>query len=137
MKIPISLAAACLGVTFFLAAAPQAPPPTGASAPVAAIAPGNRDLTTFTLFKDKQPTGIGAIQVMIKKLDANAQKYSVDIWVGTRHMEKKDIYAGEPIVFYAANDDQPHEFLVRHVLDDRLEGRLLSPRPLPPALPQP
>src|SRR4051812_28052917 len=101
MKIFMSLAAACLGVTFFLAAQP----PAASSSTTSILAPvADRDVTTFKLFKDKDPTGIGSVKVLIRKLDAKEQKYSVDISVGKRRMEKKDIYAGEPILFYADND---------------------------------
>jgi hypothetical protein len=95
----------------------------------------DRDLVDFKLFKGNDPVRVGDILLTLRGVDKNTQRYTIDLYVGAQRHEKKDMYAGEPIYFYVGSDDQPHELLVRIVFDDRIEGRLSSPKAAPASPP--
>jgi len=89
---------------------------------------GDRDYTEFTLYKTKQPIKVGDISILLKKADVKANRYTVELHVDDRKIEKKDRSANEPLQFYVGRDRQPHELVVNRVGKDLIVGYLATPK---------
>ncbi len=89
---------------------------------------GDRDYTEFTLYKTKQPIKVGDISILLKKADVKANRYTLELQVDDRKIEKKDRSANEPLQFYVGNDRQPHELVVNQVGKDMIVGYLATPK---------
>jgi hypothetical protein len=91
-------------------------------------AQNGRDVTEFTLFKQKEPMMVGPIGLILKETDPNKQRFKVVLVINGRQIERRDQDALIPIFFYAAEgDQQPHELLITRVAKDQITGRVVSP----------
>jgi len=95
---------------------------------------GDRNYTEFTLYKRKEPVKLGDISILLKKADVKANRYTLELQVDDRTIEKKDKTANEPVQFYVGRNGQPHELVVNQVGKDQIVGYLATPK-APPSRP--
>lgn len=89
---------------------------------------GDRDYVEFTLYKRKDPIKLGDVSVLLKKTDAKANTYTLELQADDRKFEKKDKTANEPVQFYVGRERQPHELVVNEVGKDMIVGYLAIPK---------
>jgi chromosome segregation ATPase len=89
---------------------------------------GDRTYTEFTIFKRKEPVRLGDITVLLKNVDPKSSRYTVELQVGDRKIEKKDRTVNEPLQFYTDRDRQPHELVVNQIGKDQIVGYLAIPK---------
>jgi hypothetical protein len=89
---------------------------------------GDRDYIEFTLYKRKDPIKLGDVSVLLKKTDAKANTYTLELQANDRKLEKKDKTANEPVQFYVGRERQPHELVVNEVGKDMIVGYLAIPK---------
>jgi len=90
---------------------------------------GERNVHEFTLTKSRVPQRVGPIQVRLKSADAKKSRYTVDVLVGDRPVEKKDKTLYEPVQFYAERGARfPYEIVVFEITKDRIAGYLTTPK---------
>jgi chromosome segregation ATPase len=89
---------------------------------------GDRNYTEFTLYKGKDPIKLADISILLKKADAKANRYTLELQVDDRKIEKKDRQANEPLQFYVGGSRQPHELVVNQVGKDLIVGYLATPK---------
>ncbi len=87
-----------------------------------------RDITEFTLFKRNEPTLIGQVGLTLKAADANKQRFSIELQIDGRKLERKDLDIQVPFYFYVGANTQPHELVITKVAQDQIVGRLASPK---------
>jgi hypothetical protein len=89
---------------------------------------GDRNYTEFTLYKGKDPIKLADIWILLKKADVKANRYTLELRVDDRKIEKKDRSANEPVQFYVGRERQPHELVVNQVGKDQIVGYLATPK---------
>ena len=89
---------------------------------------GDRNYTEFTLYKGTDPIKLADISILLKKADVKANRYTLELRVDDRKIEKKDKSANEPLQFYVGHDRQPHELVVNQVGKDLIVGYLATPK---------
>jgi chromosome segregation ATPase len=89
---------------------------------------GDRNYTEFTLYKGKEPIKLADISILLKKADVKANRYTLELRVDDRKIEKKDRSANEPLQFYVGGSRQPHELVVNQVGKDLIVGYLATPK---------
>jgi hypothetical protein len=89
---------------------------------------GDRTYTEFTLYKRKDPIKLADVSVVLKKADVKSSRYTVELQVDDRKIEKKDRSANEPVQFYVGGSRQPHELVVNQVGKDQIVGYLATPK---------
>lgn len=87
---------------------------------------GDRNYLEFTVFKSKEGTTLGAFSVIVKKTDVKAQRYSLDLVINDKKIEKKDRNINEPLQFYMG--PTLYELVVNRVSVDQLVGYVSSPK---------
>jgi len=89
---------------------------------------GDRTYTEFTIFKGKDPIRLADITVLLKKTDLKTNRFTIEMQVGDRKIEKKDRTVNEPLQFYTDHDVYPHELVVNQVGKDQIVGYLAIPK---------
>ena len=89
---------------------------------------GDRNYTEFTLYKGKEPIKLADVSILLKKADVKANRYTLELQVDDRKIEKKDRQANEPVQFYVGDSRQPHELVVNQVGKDLIVGYLATPK---------
>jgi chromosome segregation ATPase len=89
---------------------------------------GDRNYTEFTLYKGKEPIKLADISILLKKADAKANRYTLELHVDDHKIEKKDRSANEPLQFYVGGSRQLHELVVNQVGKDLIVGYLATPK---------
>ena len=89
---------------------------------------GDRNYTEFTLYKGKEPIKLADVAIVLKKADVKANRYTLELQVDDRKIEKKDRQANEPLQFYVGGSRQPHELVVNQVGKDLIVGYLATPK---------
>lgn len=93
---------------------------------------GERNYYEFNLGKTKQPQRIGDIMVQLKKTDQKKNRYTVEVTVDDKRIEKKDKTTNEPVQFLTSKARQPYEFVVNEVRKDVIVGYLATPKVMEP-----
>jgi F0F1-type ATP synthase membrane subunit b/b' len=93
---------------------------------------GERNYYEFNLGKAKNPTRIGDIMVQLKKADPKRNRYTVEVTVDDKRIEKKDKTTNEPVQFLTSKARQPYEFVVNEVRKDVIVGYLATPKVMEP-----
>ncbi len=93
---------------------------------------GERNYYEFNLGKTKQPQRIGDIMVQLKKTDMKRNRYTVEVTVDDKRIEKKDKTTNEPVQFLTSKARQPYEFVVNEVKKDVIVGYLATPKVMEP-----
>jgi DNA repair exonuclease SbcCD ATPase subunit len=89
---------------------------------------GERNYSEFTIHKTKDPTRVGNVMVLLKKTDTKHNRFTLNITVDDKTVEKKDRTINEPIQFYTSQARQPDEIVVNSVTKDTIVGYLASPK---------
>ncbi len=89
---------------------------------------GERNYTEFDLKKSKQNTRVGSIQVRLTKTDPKKNKYTVEVIVDDKKVEKKDKTINEPVQFLIRGSRIPYEFVVNEVRKNEIVGYLSEPK---------
>jgi predicted nucleic acid-binding Zn-ribbon protein len=90
---------------------------------------GERNYYEFSLTKSAGQQRVGDIQLSVKKADLKRSKYTLDVVVDDRHIQKKDKTVNEPVQFYVSTKTrQPYELVVYEVQKDRIVGYLATPK---------
>jgi hypothetical protein len=90
---------------------------------------GERDIFEFSLNKNsKAPEHVGPIQVLLRKVDTKKFKYTLNVVVDDKSIEKKDKTVGEPIQFYVRGARAPYEIVVFDLSKDQAKGYLSTPK---------
>ena len=88
----------------------------------------DRNYTEFTLYKGKEPIKLADISILLKKADVKGNRYTLELHVDDRKIEKKDRATNEPVQFYVGRNRQPHELVVNQVGKDQIVGYLATPK---------
>jgi cell division protein FtsB len=91
---------------------------------------GDRNYYEFTLQKSKRTQRVGPIQVALLKTDPKKSKYTMNVIVDDRTIEKKDRTSGEPVQFYVKGSSKmaPYEIVVFDVGRNQITGYLATPK---------
>jgi hypothetical protein len=101
---------------------------------------GQRDIFEFTLGRTKGPQRVGPIQILLRKVDSNKYRYTLNVVADDKSIEKKDKTVGEPVQFYVRGARAPYEIVVFEVSKDQAKGYLSTPKSAgapPPSSPPP
>lgn len=102
---------------------------------------GDRNYYEFTLTKSKRGQKVGPVQLTLTKTDPKKSKYTLNVLVDDRNIEKKDKTSGEPVQFYVKGSARmsPYEIVVFDVGKNSATGYLATPKDAsgsaPPATP--
>lgn len=89
---------------------------------------GQRDIFEFTLGKTRKPQHLGPIQVQFRKFDPKHYRYTMNVVVDDKRIEKKDKTIGEPVQFYVQGAQAPYEIVVFNVTKKEAKGYLSTPK---------
>jgi chromosome segregation ATPase len=90
---------------------------------------GDRVYWEFSLPKNGAVQKVGDIQLMLKKLDPKRNRYTVEVVLDDKHIEKRDKTINEPVQFYSgAHARQPLEVVVYQLDKDKAVGYLAAPK---------
>lgn len=89
---------------------------------------GDRDYLEFSLTRGSQPTAVAGIGLVLKKTDPSRNRYTLELWVEDRKIEKRDKTRNEPVQFYLSNTRQPLEIVINDIGKDRVVGYVSAPR---------
>lgn len=92
---------------------------------------GERNYFEFKLGKEaeKKPARVGDITIQIKKVDPKRNKYTINVMVDDKLVEKRDKTINEPVQFLASKGGRtPYELVVNQVGKDSISGYLATPK---------
>ena len=89
---------------------------------------GDRNYLEFTLHKGKDAVRVGDVWVALKNTNDSKNRYSIELRVDDRKIEKKDKAANEPVQFYVGQNRQPHELVVNQIQKGAVVGYLATPK---------
>ncbi len=89
---------------------------------------GEREYIEFDLLRRSRVQRFGTIQLELKRTDPRRQKYTVNLIVDDRTIEKKDKNVFEPVQFYQAGFRAPTEIVVNRIDRDRIVGYISTPK---------
>ena len=89
---------------------------------------GERVYTEFKLAKAKTTQKVGDFQIRLTKADPKKSKYTVEVIVDDKLIEKKDRTANEPVQFLIPRSALPYELVVNEVRKDMIVGYLSAPK---------
>jgi chromosome segregation ATPase len=91
---------------------------------------GERNYTEFNIVKAKDPSRVADIMVQLKNVNVKRNRFTVEVTVDDKKVEKKDRTINEPIQFYTSKAKQPYEIVVNSVAKDKISGYLATPKVL-------
>jgi chromosome segregation ATPase len=89
---------------------------------------GERNYFEFRIPKSKQPQRVGDISIQLKKADMKKNRYTIELVVDDKKVEKKDKTINEPVQFLTSKARQPYEIVVNEVKKDLIAGYLSTPK---------
>lgn len=89
---------------------------------------GERNYVEFDLRKSSKRQKVGTLQLELKKTDVKHQRYTMNLIVDDRTIEKKDKTLFEPVQFYQIGYRQPTEIVVQQIFKNRVTGYVSSPK---------
>jgi len=66
--------------------------------------------------------------MLLKKTDAKKNRYTLELLVDDKRVEKKDKTINEPVQFMVSKARQPYEIVVNEVTKDQIAGYLSTPK---------
>lgn len=88
---------------------------------------GTREYLEFDLKRNSRQK-VGLLQLELKRTDVKKQKYTVNLVVDDRTIEKKDKTVHEPVQFYQEGFVGATEIVVNQILKDRIVGYVSLPK---------
>ncbi len=89
---------------------------------------GERNYFEFRLPKSKDAKRVGDIGMILKKVDVKHNRYTVEVVVDDKKVEKKDKTINEPVQFFVSKARQPYEIVVNEVKKNEIAGYLATPK---------
>ena len=89
---------------------------------------GERNIFEFKIAKSKEPQKVGDVAVLLKKADMKKNRYTIEVTVDDKRVEKKDKTINEPVQFLTSKARQPYEIVVNEVKKDMIAGYLATPK---------
>ena len=89
---------------------------------------GERDYIEFDLLKKNGIQRVGTLRLELKRTDTRRQKYTLNLIVDDRTIEKKDKNVFEPVQFYQEGFRAPTEIVVNKIDKDRIVGYISVPK---------
>jgi multidrug efflux pump subunit AcrA (membrane-fusion protein) len=89
---------------------------------------GERNIYEFDLHKSKSPSRIGPIMVALRKSDTKHWRYTMDVVVEDKRIQKKDKTLYEPVQFYVERAPFPYEIVVYKMNKNEVVGYLSTPK---------
>jgi chromosome segregation ATPase len=89
---------------------------------------GDRNYFEFNLTKGKQMQRVGDISLRLSRVDVKKNKFTLELIVDDKKVEKKDRTINEPLQFYVAKARQPYEIVVNEVRKNQIVGYLATPK---------
>ncbi len=89
---------------------------------------GERNYFEFKIPKSKEPQRVGDISIQLKKADQKKNRYTIELVVDDKRVEKKDKTINEPVQFLTSKARQPYEIVVNSVLKNEIAGYLATPK---------
>jgi len=90
---------------------------------------GARAYFEFKLDKStKNPTRVGAVQLVLKKVDPKHAKYTLDVYADDARVEKKDKTLDEPVQFVVGSNHALNELVVYQMDKNTVTGYLSAPK---------
>lgn len=89
---------------------------------------GQRSYFEFKLTKTKQPVRVGAISLLVKKIDAKHEKYTLEVYADDAKVEKKDKTLNEPVQFLVGSNHALNELVVYQMDKNTLTGYVSAPK---------
>jgi len=89
---------------------------------------GERNYFEFRLSKTKDLQKVGDVAVQLKKVDAKKNRYTIELLVDDKRVEKRDKTVNEPVQFLTSKAKQPYEIVVNEVKKDQIAGYLATPK---------
>jgi chromosome segregation ATPase len=90
---------------------------------------GERSYYEFNLAKSAGQQRVGDIRMNVRKADLKRSRYTLEVVVDDKKIEKKDKTVNEPVQFYVSSKTrQPYELVVYEVQKDRIIGYLATPK---------
>ena len=90
---------------------------------------GDRNYYEFTLTKSKSAQKVGPVQLTLTRTDPKKSKYTMNVLVDDRSIEKKDRTIGEPVQFYVKGARMaPYEIVIFDVGKNSATGYLATPK---------
>ena len=89
---------------------------------------GERNYVEFRLNKAKDLQKVGDVSIQLKKADMKRNRYTIELLVDDKRVEKKDKTINEPVQFLTSKARQPYEIVVNEVKKDQIAGYLATPK---------
>ncbi len=89
---------------------------------------GERNIYEFDLHRSKYPSRVGPIMVALRKSDTKHWRYTMDVVVEDKRIEKKDKTLYEPVQFYVERARFPYEIVVYKINKNEIVGYLSTPK---------
>jgi chromosome segregation ATPase len=89
---------------------------------------GERVYTEFSITKSKTGQKVGDFQIRLTSTDPKKNRYTVEVMVDDKKVEKKDRTANEPVQFLIPRSVLPYELVVNEVKKDVIVGYVSAPR---------
>jgi chromosome segregation ATPase len=89
---------------------------------------GERNYVEFRIGKSKDMQKVGDVSVLLKKTDAKKNRYTIELLVDDKRVEKRDKTINEPVQFLTSKARQPYEIVVNEVKKDQIAGYLATPK---------
>lgn len=89
---------------------------------------GERNYFEFKITRSKAPQKVGDVLLALKKSDPKHNRFTVELTVDDKKVEKKDRTVNEPLQFYTSKARQPDEIVVNQVDKNMISGYLATPK---------
>ena len=89
---------------------------------------GERNYIEFKIAKAKNATKVGDVMMLLKKTDPKKNRFTFELMVDDKNVEKRDRTVNEPIQFLTSKARQPYEIVVNSVGKDVISGYLSTPK---------
>ena len=89
---------------------------------------GDRSYYEFTLYKGSSPTPVSTVSLQLKKVNANKNRFTLNVLADDRIVEKKDRGIAEPLQFYTGRDHLLYEVVIWTTENNRVTGYLSTPK---------
>ncbi len=89
---------------------------------------GQRNYYAFDITKSDHSQRVGPIDIRLKKASGKRNRYTMELLVDDKKVEKKNRTLLEPVQFYFVGARVPHEIVVNKIEKSRIVGYLSSPK---------
>lgn len=89
---------------------------------------GARAYYEFKLTKSKTPTRVGAVSLLLKKVDPKHERYTLEVYADDAKVEKKDKTLNEPVQFLVGSNHALNELVVYQMDKNTVTGYVSAPK---------